>query len=546
VTSPTDEAASDNSDGKPSGDGNACTWLAASDNTGADPPRNATQPGAIRPAKGEGWSRFHPLTPLIKAWLAIAALLGSLVAGMLNSAVGRGDQDASWFDIAELWTGPARSWLLAGLATYFAAVSLWAWLWWRKAAFRVTADSVQLSTGLLIHQRRDAPLDRVQAVDVVRPLIPRLVGLAALRVEVAGGSDSAVVLSYLTKARAADCRRVIMAAVQAAKQLDICDSTPEPAPTGAPTPTALGEFLGDEFTETPEVYAVPISRTIGAIFLGVTPLALALTAAGVVAAYFANQRQIGVGVIYSFGAFAAVVSMLWRRLRTDFAFVAKQTPLGLTLSHGLTTRTAQTIAPGKILAVQLTQSPLWRSLGWWRVKINVAGYGLEAGGPGSTGQKPNDLLLPVGKAETVRQAIAVVAPSLSNQQVWQAVEAAMTTIGPAQGFVTAPSRSQVFDPLAWRRTAFAQTDAALIFRLGRLVRRVQIVPHGRIQAVTMKSGPLERRARLASVMIHSAGGAVFPRIAHLSASQADQLVASEITRLETAMSSSFTIPTSSP
>ncbi len=52
---------------------------------------------------------------------------------------------------------------------------------------------------MLFRRSRRVRLDRLQAVDVVRPLVARALGLAELRLEVAGGSSSEAPLAYLSE-----------------------------------------------------------------------------------------------------------------------------------------------------------------------------------------------------------------------------------------------------------------------------------------------------------------------------------------------------------
>ena len=62
-------------------------------------------------------------------------------------------------------------------------------------------DGVYLRSGILIKQLRIARLPRIQSVDIIHPLLGRVFGLGQLTVEVAGGSDSRIVIGYLTTAR---------------------------------------------------------------------------------------------------------------------------------------------------------------------------------------------------------------------------------------------------------------------------------------------------------------------------------------------------------
>ncbi len=60
------------------------------------------------------------------------------------------------------------------------------WLSWRFHTFRITGDDVEVRSGILFRTHRRAPLDRVQGVNLTRPMVARLLGAAKLEVVGAG------------------------------------------------------------------------------------------------------------------------------------------------------------------------------------------------------------------------------------------------------------------------------------------------------------------------------------------------------------------------
>ena len=102
--------------------------------------------------------------------------------------------------------------------------------------FAVTDEAVHLRTGILFRQQRQARLDRLQAVDVVQPLLARLVGLAELKLEVAGGSGSAVSLAFLREADA-EALRAELLALAAGLQRAGCRGGGDAGRGGRPTAT---------------------------------------------------------------------------------------------------------------------------------------------------------------------------------------------------------------------------------------------------------------------------------------------------------------------
>ncbi|MDR3360719.1 MAG: PH domain-containing protein, partial [Bifidobacteriaceae bacterium] len=596
----------------------------------------------------------------------------------------------SWEGAVSLTEHVGLGWIGAGVVGLLAVALLFAWVSWRRASFRITSDAVELATGVVFRQRRHIRLDRIQSVDLVRPLLPRLFGLVSLNIEAAGGADSSINLAFFKLDDADRWRHVILTRAQGARSQPPERATsgdgPWPAgqppaghmpagqppadgalePMGEPTPppsesapgaagrpspeparsawgalaelprpadaaaqagvdgqsarhvpsprsdaaadaprlaeagpvpelaadptapttartqtgpalaggpatpggwtasstgetgptetgaapgatppspavplltppqppksveTRFGEAFGDADAEAPELFAVPTGRVLGslALSLGVAVIIPALAVAVTVMIASDFEKEVLTGLVPVLGTAAAFV---WQRLTSDFGFSAKQTSKGLTLSHGLTTRVSQTIPPNRILALRLSQSALWRPFGWWRVRMNVAGYGGESDSQNKT------LLVPVGDAETVRRAIWAVAPGLAQPETWDKVAASMTGKGPAPGFVCAPKRSRWLDPWTWRRNAHTATDEALVLRAGAILRWVTVVPHARIQAIEVRQGPWERRFELATVLFHSAPGPVVPLANHLDAADVARLARDESDRLLAAM-----------
>jgi len=84
--------------------------------------------------------------------------------------------------------------------------------------------------------------------------------------------------------------------------------------------------------------------------------------------------------------------------------------------------------------------------------------------------------------------------------------------------------------LGWRLTAanyrawgYAERDEDLLVRRGVLVRRLSVVPYGRMQFVDVTAGPLDRRLGIATVVMHTAAAASDARIPGLPTAEAARL-----------------------
>lgn len=449
-----------------------------------------TVPGAGADTADGTWHRLHPLTPLVRGWKVVAVLVAII-------AQQRGDELVSH-------GLPSRQEALISLGVIAGAAvvgGLYALLAWQRAAYRVDGDTLQLHTGVLFRQQRQARLDRLQAVDVVRPLLARFFGLAELRLEVAGGKDSAISLSLLRESDAQQLRNTLLArAAGVAYDGEVAPEAPEH-----------------------EVLTVPVATTLESFARsGFVIVAVVALVAGVVTVVVTRQPAVLAGFL---PVVLGVGGTAWGRFTSAFGFRVATSPDGLRLHHGLLTTRAQTVPPGRVQVVRLRQPLLWRSRDWWKLEVNVAGYSGGAGGGNDVGKDSagqENVLLTVGsRAEALlvlRLALPALAGTLAEEPggpTLQAIEAGMTATDTSGGFVVAPRRTRWLDPVGWRRHGVSVLDDVLLMRRGVVVRELDVVPHARTQSLGVRQGPLQRRLDVATFVVHSTQGPIAPSVAHL-------------------------------
>ena len=84
----------------------------------------------------------------------------------------------------------------------------------------------------------------------------------------------------------------------------------------------------------------------------------------------------------------------------------------------------------------------------------------------------------------------------------------------------------VLDALLQRRVGawgYLEREDDLLIRRGVMVRRLSVVPYGRMQFVDVTAGPIERSFGLATVRLHTAAAATDARIPGLEAAEAARL-----------------------
>lgn len=450
------------------------------------------------PVEPVDWRHLHKVTPALNAWKAAAVILG---IGVWNY----GDE------LSELPIPLGQKALVVvGLIVLGALVGLvYGAIAWRRTQYGIGRDSVFLHSGVLWRQQRHVRLDRLQAVDVTQPLLARIFGFASLKIESAGGADSKITLSYLTEDEAHRVRNEILAraaGVHPQSPAEAADGAP-PRPAGAAPERPLLELTSGRLISS-------LLRSAGVIFVVVLFIGIA------VAIVLTGSFRVVAGALP--GVLAAG-GYVWSRFAGEFSFRIAISADGIRLRHGLLEAQVRTVPPGRVQAISLTQPLLWRSKGWWRLRMNVAGYVGE-------GQEAATVLYPVATTEEVQQILPLVLPDLGTEQPLEVLHAAMVGSGPEEGFIVSPERARLFDPLSWRRNGVRVTRTAVLLRTGRWWRSLAVVPHERTQSLALSQGPWERRRDLADLHLHSTAGPVTATAVHLDVQVARDLLLEQAER----------------
>lgn len=461
--------------------------------TGAAPETSA---GGAAPSGGAGtgmpdgaWLRVHPASPFVRGWVALAAIGFFFGRDTFERLLQGGPL------IDEQFAGRAP-WLLLGGGTLLLLTVAGYILTWYFTRYQVAGGYVRVNTGFLFRQQRQARLDRVQAIDIVQPLLARIFGLAELKFEVADAGESAVRLAYLRMDDARQLRATILA-----RAAGVADGPESP-----------------EAAEAPEhaVLTVPPSRLAGSLLLSEQSVGVVLGGVASVALSAVTENR--AFYLYLIPAVLGLVTAYWSMFNKGYNFTAAVSPDGIRLRYGLLDTQAQTLPPGRIQALRVSQPPLWRIFGWYRMQANVAGYGAA----GSNGEgSARTTLLPVGTFADVLAMLALVLPDPGTPDPVRVFTAGLRGLGdPAAtsgpdadgGFVTTPRRARLLAPLGWRCNGFAATDTALLIRSGRWWRHLVMVPHQRTQSIALEQGPLARRFRVVDLVLHTTAGPVSPRL----------------------------------
>ena len=492
--------------------------------------------------------------------------------------------------------------------------------WW-FTRYSLDDLAIHRRSGFLFKKNRTIRLESVQSVDISRPLVARLLGLSELRFEVADGSSEALHIKYVSARKAEVLRRTAMASInllrseatgrpvdvlpdsmqisaermpdanqlhqpfeasyEASYGAPLQDGAQQPAPeqsapqhpgTQQPVASRRGARMPMPVTADPSqppIFRISNVRLIASIMLEhlvwLVPAVALMVGAAVFAAMMGGESPFLIFMAMLPGMFAPMVGYvvaLWTRF--DGAANFKITPSGqggVTLRYGFTGTHTQNVMVERIQALAVEQSILWRAFGWYRIKMTIAGIGIEK----NDNQKvvTRNVALPVGNKQETLMVLRLLLPALDEAQAQVLLDTADGSLKSQKpqvpAMIVTPSSARWMDLLTWKRngvttvgytagsvqaTTRIDSDAArssvgehtrgdlLLIRGGYFIRTLSIVPVSRVLSVSRGQGPLQRAFGCASVHFGTVPGPVRTLMMHLPPRVCEDLVWLMTVRLE--------------
>ncbi|BEL08847.1 hypothetical protein Q0Z83_070380 [Actinoplanes sichuanensis] len=396
--------------------------------------------------EGAARQRLHPLSPLLKGAKSIAVIIAAL----------------SWNTLGQVGATDFAL-IVLGLAV---AVVIFSAIGWWNTGYHVVGRELRIAEGLIWRRNRAIPLDRLQAVEVRRPLLAQLTGLAELRLEVVGGGKTEAPLAYLTVRDAGVLRERLLALSGRAPAVAV------PAP-------------GDPAAEVP-LYQVRNRDLLVSQLLTPQAFFLPFGVAWVITQFVMEGTWTFIGIASTVTAMAGVLLQPIRRVLRDWDFRLFRGER-LVLHYGLTETRSQIVPPHRVQTVRVTWPLLWRAKQWLNLTLDIAGVS----GPEPGEDRGSDRLMPVGDLAAARALVAAALPGVDL--------AGLATSPP-------PARAKWLHPFGLRFYGAGLADQVFVSRAGRLTREMTLVPYARLQSVRVVQGPLQRRLGLATVYADTAGG----------------------------------------
>ena len=319
----------------------------------------------------------------------------------------------------------------------------------------------------------------------------------------------------------------------------------------------------------PPIFRISNVRLIGSIILEhlvwLVPAVALMVGIAVLAAMLEGESPFLIFMAILPGTFAPMVGYvvaLWTRF--DGAANFKITPSGqggVTLRYGFTGTHTQNVMVERIQALVVEQPILWRAFGWYRIKMTIAGIGIEK----NENQKlvTRNIALPVGNKQETVMVLRLLLPALDEVQAQVLLDTANSSLESQKpqvpAMIVTPSSARWMDLLTWKRngvttvgytagsvqaTTCIDSDAAcssvgehtrgdlLLIRGGYFIRALSIVPVSRVLSVSWGQGPLQRAFGCASVHFGTVPGPVRTLMMHSPPRVCENLVWLMTVRLE--------------
>ncbi len=410
----------------------------------------------------EGWRRLHPASPVVRVGRLAPALFLLLVLSNAHSAAENQSAETDYIIV-------------------FAAITVvYGYIHWMVTRWRFEGDTLRIETGLIRKDSRRLPLARIQGVDIVRPLLGRILGVSELRIRLAGSGSTDGKLAYLSAAEAAELKVALLAGHR----------TTESAASNTPGPPMA---------------AVTVGALLGSVLLSLVTIILVGTIASLVVLDQFQPKTAallaGILAVYLLG-FAGII---WRRLSGQYNFTAVEGPDGVHIQRGLLQTVSETIPYTRIQAVRQVEPLLWRPFGWCRLEVDIAGATRRNQRSEGTAVV-RKALLPVG----------------SQQDSWHLI--ARLLGGPDPARTPPPRRARLKAPLSYHFLSAGHDATHAVCVTGRINRATTWVPFEKSQSIRRVQGPLQRPLGLATVHVDVAGRRTRAEFRDRTMEEADVLV----------------------
>ncbi|AGB37510.1 PH domain-containing protein [Natronococcus occultus] len=496
-------------------------------------------------------NRLHPFSAVVYAlrygllWMWLPFILVSLLAGTVAVV--------------------SIAWLPVVTALGFLFGAGYGIVYYYRFEYGITPDTFDVASGVIARRSREIPYRRIQNVDVRQGVFQRVLGLAIVTIETAGGGTSEAALNVVSKSEADRLQHQIRRRTAAVDQDDSAESAEDDPSAEHPSEDAPATDRPDETDRSDErpssvetdsrptadrressrqrlfalesrellLYSLTTVRpaaiaAIGFLFLFATDTILDLLVS--IAQPLGGPEDLQNGDTQSYGVLTVVsvingviitylVSVAYT-FATYYDFRLGRVDEDFVYERGLLQRYSGSIPAEKVQSVTVTDNPLQRLIDYAGLWVETAGYGPDSSGGSQSA-------VPMARADHVHRFTENLThvetpafespPPIARRRylvryslIAAAVVAAvfgLAQVTPIERWYFAAVVFATVPPAAHLRyvhLGYYVGEDHLVIRRGFWRRRTTVIPYFRIQTVSTRRSIFQRRLGIASLVVDTA------------------------------------------
>ncbi|WP_071391233.1 PH domain-containing protein [Haloprofundus marisrubri] len=446
--------------------------------------------------------KLSPLSVPYRVAQKAGSLLFSLVILLFTGATG----------LVEAFGASGLLLALGGLVALGVALVGYEVAYYQRYEYELTADTFDIRSGVFSRRTREIPLARIQNVDIRRNVVQRFLDIAAVDFETAGGSETEAAIRFVSFSEAKRLQRDI----GRRKRGDADDDE------SATDETDLLFALSDRELALVGLLSFDL-RVPGLVAF------LASSSVPILSSAIPSLSGLTVLAVGGLLLAAAVLLFSWVvgitvAVLNYYGFRLSQTTDELRYERGLVQRYDGSIPFEKVQTLTVEDNPLKRRFGYATLVIETAGYA-----PGQGGSYGSEAAVPLARVDRVlglardidafgefdferppkrirrryvgRYLIALGVILVALYSVNYALGGSYPWYAPAIVLPLLPIAAHY----KWKHRGYWLDDRHIVTRNGFWTRQTRVVPYHRIQTVIDTQTIFQRRWRVATVTVDTAG-----------------------------------------
>ena len=409
------------------------------------------------------------------------------------------------------------------------------YLYWRNFEYEIREDGLKIISGVITKNDRDIPLKRIQNIDVNRNIIQRMIGIAKVDVETAGGNDTEAALKFLTLEDAESMQKKV-------RELKNRRKTTEQEKKGSEREDFALSNRDLTILSLASVDQRLLGGAIGLVSIIGGSAGLQLLDGSISVA----QLAIG-GIIAVLATVGFWIATSFSTFMKYFDFKLYFHDNALEYERGLLNRASGTIPEEKIQDIIIDENFIQRYFNYASLKVETAGY--VSSGNQQELDTGKETVIPLAKRHEIekyaeeiggytdpefnsihekarsryfrRYLLAGTALAALTFTVSQFYQLPFTAYIPS---VLLMVLSRKAAQLKWQKIGYALREDHFYTRKGFWNRQTYVVPYFRVQNLMQNQSILQKRWNQSSLLMDTAGSVIrFPVIPDMDTEEAEKV-----------------------